>query len=308
MLTLLFCACYNAPQKHGSSPDWVKAYNNGETISSFSGSIVGIGYSEPAFYLSDALDQATKKARAEAARAFSGDIKNIIFENLGLMNSTQEILITYKTNVVLENSRIVDIWIDAAGHTGRKNGVYALCVIPKALTSTNLGAGNESEKLIRKGVPEWLAKPEVDQAVITSIGVAQKAYYSEDQHSYAYQNAVEEIKKIIELRVSEIIVLYEGLNKGWLRTASELEITSELTEVIISNSVELDYWVDEEGLLGCVSCSYLLMELNPQMDESVSLSIENEFKIDESKKEMMDGIIHTAFDIMNDPQMEREDN
>lgn len=281
-------------------PDWVNAYNEGKNIDGFGESIVGVGYSEPAFFVSKTIEIAMRSARAEVARSFKGTIKNVIFEKINLESTVQENLTTYKTNVILENSRIMDIWVDVNGTLNTINGAYALCVVPRNLTSVNLGAGDESQKLLEKGVPGWLVSPSMEPGVIKSIGYSEKAYYTTDQHSYAFKNAVKEIQKIIELRISEIIVSYEGLDTGWIRSASEEELTSNLAEVIISNSVEMDYWVDEEGLLNCKGCSYLLLEVNPQKGKSVNVSFKEGFKVDKSEEKILNDIIRSTFTLVNE--------
>ena len=132
----IILSCSSAPKiiEKNPPPEWVLSYNKGKNINGFSGSTVGVGYSEPTFYEKDAWRIASKNARAVVARSYSGKIRNIIFENMEGEDAQLEVLTKQKTDVVLKNSRIVDVWIDRNGIMGKANSAYALCVIPDSIS------------------------------------------------------------------------------------------------------------------------------------------------------------------------------
>jgi len=247
---LLLNGCSGAPLKKTSNPppDWVLSYAEGEDINGFSGSTAGIGYSEPTFYEKDAWRIASKNARAVVARSYSGKIRNILFENIEGEEVRQEILTKQRTDVVLKNSRIIDVWIDRNGIMGKANSAYALCVVPDNISSTTYRTETDIKRLKKLGAPEWLIQTDTDSDVLRSVGFSQRAFFEADQKSQASKNAIEEMQKVIEIRVSEILVLYRNLNYGWIKSASEEKITSDLTAVITDKAREVDYWVDEAGI------------------------------------------------------------
>ena len=294
---LLLNGCSGAPLKKTSNPppDWVLSYAEGEDINGFSGSTVGIGYSEPTFYEKDAWRIASKNARAVVARSYSGMIRNILFANMEGEKTQQEVLTKQRTDVVLKNSRIVDVWIDRNGIMGKANSAYALCVVPDNISSTTYRTETDIERLKKLGAPEWLIRTDIGPDVLMSIGFSQRAFFEADQKSQALKNAVEEMQKVIEIRVSEILVLYENLNYSWIKTASEEKITSDLTAVITDKAREVDYWVDEDGILGCMGCSYLQLELQTRTSGLSEAVLESGIEPTGEDKQLLDEIIDTVF-------------
>ena len=276
-------------------PNWVEAFVRGESIAGFDDSVVGVGYSEPTFYEKDAWRIASKNARAVVARSYSGKIRNILFENIEGEEVQQEILTKQKTDVVLKNSRIVDVWIDRNGILGNANSAYALCVVPDNISSTTYRTASDSVRLMQLGAPGWLIQADTGSDVLRSIGFSQRAFFEADQHSQASKHAIEEMQKVIEIRVSEILVLYENLNYSWIKSASEEKITSDLTQVITDEAREVDYWVDDDGILGCEGCSYLLLELQTRNGGVSKAVLESEIEPTGENKQLLDEIIDAVF-------------
>ena len=292
---ILSCSSVPIISEKNPPPEWVLSYKNGENINGFSGSTAGIGYSEPTFYEKDAWRIASKNARAVVARSYSGKIKNILFENIEGEEVRQEILTKQRTDVVLKNSRIIDVWIDRNGIMGRANSAYALCVVPDNISSTTYRTETNIERLKKLGAPEWLIQTDTDSDVLRSIGFSQRAFFEADQKSQALKNAVEEMQKVIEIRVSEILVLYRNLNYGWIKSASEEKITSDLTAVITDKAREVDYWLDEDGILGCMGCSYLQLELQTRNSGLSEAVLESEIEPSGEDKQLLNEIIETVF-------------
>lgn len=297
LLTLLIFSCSYAPKKIEKNPPpvWVLSYADGEEITGFSGSTVGVGYSEPTFYEEDAWRIASKNARAVVARSFSGKIRSLLFENMEGEETQLEVLTKQKTNVILKNSRIVDVWIDRNGIMGKANSAYALCVVPDDITSTTYRTAVNIERLTELGAPEWLIHSDIGSDVLRSVGFSQRAFFETDQKSQALKKAVEEMQRIIEIRVTEILVLYENLNYGWIKSASEEKITSDLTKAITEKAREVNYWVDDDGILGCTECSYLLLELQTRNSGLSKAVLEGEIEPSGEDKQLLDKIIDTVF-------------
>ena len=292
---ILSCSSVPIISEKNPPPDWGLSYNKGENINGFSGSTAGIGYSEPTFYEKDAWRIASKNARAVVARSYSGKIKNILFENIEGEEVRQEILTKQRTDVVLKNSRIVDVWIDRNGIMGKANSAYALCVVPDDITSTTYRTAVNIERLTELGAPEWLIHSDIGSDVLRSVGFSQRAFFETDQKSQALKKAVEEMQRIIEIRVTEILVLYENLNYGWIKSASEEKITSDLTKAITEKAREVNYWVDDDGILGCTECSYLLLELQTRNSGLSKAVLEGEIEPSGEDKQLLDKIIDTVF-------------
>ena len=293
----IILSCSSVPKiiEKNPPPEWVLSYSKGEDIKGFSGSMVGIGHSEPTFYEKDAWRIASKNARAVVARSYSGLIRNVIFENMREEKAQYEALTKQKTDVVLQNSRIVDVWIDRNGIIGKTNSAYALCVVPDSISSTTYRTAVGSERLMKLGAPAWIIHVDTDSDVLRSIGFSQKAFFEADQHSNALKSAIEEMQKIIEIRVSEILVLYENLNYSWIRSAAEESIVNDLTATISDAAVEVVYWTDDDGILGCEGCSYLLLELQTH-NSSVSEAIfESEIEPADEEKLLLSKIVDTVF-------------
>ncbi|MCH8305225.1 MAG: hypothetical protein IIB94_08870 [Candidatus Marinimicrobia bacterium] len=297
LLTLLIFSCSYAPKKIEKNPPpvWVLSYADGEEITGFSGSTVGVGYSEPTFYEEDAWRIASKNARAVVARSYSGKIRSLLFENMEGEETQLEVLTKQKTNVILKNSRIVDVWIDRKGLMGKENSAYALCVVPKNISSNSYRSEAESERLLKLGAPLWLITADTSTDVLRSIGFSQVAFFEADQKSEALKNAVEEMRRIIEIRVTEILVLYENLNYGWIKSASEEIITSDITATITDKTKEINYWIDAGGILGCAGCSYLQVELQPGVADVSNLVFESDKEPTGEDKQLLDKIIDTVF-------------
>ena len=297
LLTLLIFSCSYAPKKIEKNPPpvWVLSYADGEVITGFSGSTVGVGYSEPTFYEEDAWRIASKNARAVVARSFSGKIRSLLFENMEGEETQLEVLTKQRTNVILKNSRIVDVWIDRKGLMGKENSAYALCVVPKNISSNSYRSEAESERLLKLGAPLWLITADTSTDVLRSIGFSQVAFFEADQKSEALKNAVEEMRRIIEIRVTEILVLYENLNYGWIKSASEEIITSDITATITDKTKEINYWIDAGGILGCAGCSYLQVELQPGVADVSNLVFESDKEPTGEDKQLLDKIIDTVF-------------
>ena len=297
LLTLLIFSCSYAPKKIEKNPPpvWVLSYADGEVITGFSGSTVGVGYSEPTFYEEDAWRIASKNARAVVARSYSGKIRSLLFENMEGEETQLEVLTKQKTNVILKNSRIVDVWIDRKGLMGKENSAYALCVVPKNISSNSYRSEAESERLLKLGAPLWLITADTSTDVLRSIGFSQVAFFEADQKSEALKNAVEEMRRIIEIRVTEILVLYENLNYGWIKSASEEIITSDIRATITDKTKEINYWIDAGGILGCAGCSYLQVELQPGVADVSNLVFESDKEPTGEDKQLLDKIIDTVF-------------
>lgn len=295
LLQLNGCSKASLKKISNSPPKWVNEYVRGEIISGYGDSTVGVGYSEPTFYEKDAWRIASKYARAVVARTYSGQIRNILFENLEGEKARQEILTKQKTDVILQNSRIVDVWIDRSGIIGIVNSAYALCVVPGNITAITIRTVEDSKRLIKLGVPEWLIHTDSGSDVLKSIGFSPRAFIEVDQQSQALKNAIEEMQKIIEIRVLEILVLYENLNYGWIRSAAEESIVNDLTAAISDAAVEVDYWVDDDGKFGCEKCSYLLLELQTSNSSVSKALLESKFQSVDDEKQLLSKIVDTVF-------------
>ena len=293
----IILSCSSVPKiiEKNPPPDWVLSYSNGDHITNHSGSTVGVGYSEPTFYEMDAWRIASKNARAVVARSYSGLIRNILFENMREEKAQYEALTKQKTDVVLQNSRIVDVWIDRNGILGNANSAYALCVVPDNISSTTYRTASDSVRLMQLGAPGWLIQADTGSDVLRSIGFSQRAFFEADQHSKASKHAIEEMQKVIEIRVSEILVLYEILNYSWIKSSSEEKITIDLTQVITDEAREVDYWVDDDGILGCEGCSYLLLELQTRNGGVSKAVLESEIEPTGENKQLLDEIIDAVF-------------
>ena len=293
----IIISCSSVPKliEKNPPPEWVLSYSEGENISGFSGSTAGVGYSEPTFYEKDAWQLASKNARAVVARSYSGKIRNLIFANMEGEETHQEALTKQKTDVVLKNSRIVDVWIDRNGIMGKENSAYALCVVPDNISSNTYRTAADIERLTKSGAPEWLIHAAAGSDVMRSVGFSQKAFFEADQHSQALKNANEEMQKIIEIRVSEVLVLYENLNYSWIKSASEEKISNDLTAAITEKAREVGYWVDEDGILGCTGCSYLQLELQTGNGGLSKAVLESEIEPTGEDKQLLDEIIDTVF-------------
>ena len=297
LLPLLIFSCSYAPKQIEKNPPpvWVLSYADGEVITGFSGSTVGVGYSEPTFYEEDAWRIASKNARAVVARSYSGKIRSLLFENMEGEETQLEVLTKQRTNVILKNSRIVDVWIDRKGLMGKENSAYALCVVPKNISSNSYRSEAESERLLKLGAPLWLITADTSTDVLRSIGFSQVAFFEADQKSEALKNAVEEMRRIIEIRVSEIVVLYENLNQSWIKSASEEIITSDITATITDKTKEINYWIDAGGILGCAGCSYLQVELQPGVADVSNLVFESDKEPTGEDMQLLNKIIETVF-------------
>ena len=297
LLPLLIFSCSYAPKQIEKNPPpvWVLSYADGEEIAGFSGSTVGVGYSKPTFYEEDAWRIASKNARAVVARSYSGKIRSLLFENTEGEETQLEVLTKQKTNVILKNSRIVDVWIDRKGLMGKENSAYALCVVPKNMTSNSYHSEAESERLLKLGAPLWLITADTGTDVLRSIGFSQVAFFEADQKSEALKNAVEEMRRIIEIRVSEILVLYENLIQSWIKSASEEIITSDITATITDKTKEINYWIDAGGILGCAGCSYLQVELQPGVADISNLVFDSDKEPTGEDKQLLNDIIETVF-------------
>ncbi|MCH7955622.1 MAG: hypothetical protein IIC40_07750 [Candidatus Marinimicrobia bacterium] len=297
ILSSLILSCSSAAPliEKNPPPVWVLSYAQGEDIQGFSGLTVGVGYSEPTFYEKDAWRIASKNARAVVARSYSGKIRNVLFENIEGEEVHQEVLTKQKTDVVLKNSRIIDVWIDRNGIMGKANSAYALCVVPDNISSTTYRTASDIERLMKLGAPEWLIHSDTGSDVLRSIGFSQKAFFEADQHDNALLQAIIEMQKIIEIRVTEILVLYENLNYSWIKSASEEKITIDLTKAIAEKAREVGYWVDDKGILGCVGCSYLQLELQTGNSGVSKAVLESGIEPSGEDKQLLDEIIDTVF-------------
>ena len=125
-------ACGGAEKKDGAGsggvPNWVRR----TPIDESGRYVYGVGYSPPAFFRKDTVENAKNAARVELAKVMRVVVKEELTDFMvgsRRSNGSRDELVSISESVldaVLEGSQIMEVWHDTAGAVGERSAIYAL--------------------------------------------------------------------------------------------------------------------------------------------------------------------------------------
>ncbi len=131
------------PDAPAPVPDWAQTGNPPDPT----GTLCAVGIAGPTFFRFDAVETACDSARSALARSLRVKIQTASLDiqtSESGMKETQTVVevSSYVNELVLEGSRIVEVWFDkhGEGFARKKSYTYALACIDEAAVSAGPGA------------------------------------------------------------------------------------------------------------------------------------------------------------------------
>jgi len=98
-------------------------------------------------------------------------------------------------------------------------------------------------------IPEWVLKTPFEKGKLYSVGIVGPTFLPEDGLRYSADEARKELAKSLGGRVRSVLLLLSDSQKTTVREVSIVEATAWSTDLVLTRSAILSYWIDENGLV-----------------------------------------------------------
>jgi hypothetical protein len=240
---------WGKPYKEGIAiPAWVR-----DVPGSGEGKLVAVGYSQPSFWLQDAIDAAVNDARGKLALALASHVEVVGIDSATATANRGATINKEAADVVMRNSRIEATWVDENGERSEPGGAWALATLEMdSIRGRAQGAADAAStrpRAVRSG-PAWLDRLPGSQTRIYAAGYSGPTYHPEDAKQYASRNAIENLAASLRARVQAYTLLIEnasGLTVDQFAQTLE-DPDAAFREIVRKNAKVEATWVDTEGV------------------------------------------------------------
>jgi hypothetical protein len=210
---------------------------------------IAVGFSKPTFWPQDALSNASEDARGKLALSLSSHIE--VFGQSTQSNSGHDRsldLTKEATDLVVQNSRIVETWTDEAGERDEMGAVWAMAVIELAAGGASGSLANDTNVKNANKMPGWLNRLPSSSGRIYAAGYSGPTFQAGDSLQYAGDSAVQNLAASLRSHVQAyalIVQTQSGMSVDDFAHTDDPDAA--FLELVRKNARVEQVWVDEDG-------------------------------------------------------------
>jgi hypothetical protein len=215
---------------------------------------IAVGFSKPTFWPQDALNNASEDARGKLALSLSSHIEVLgqstqsSGSNAGHDRSLD--LTKEATDLVVQNSRIVETWTDEAGVRDEMGAVWAMAVIELAVGGGAVPGSLANDTNVKNAnkMPGWLDRLPSSPGRIYAAGYSGPTFQAGDSLQYAGDSAVQNLAASLRSHVQAYALIVQTQSGMSVDDFAHIDDPdAAFLELVRKNAQVEQVWVDEDG-------------------------------------------------------------
>ena len=212
---------------------------------------IAVGFSKPTFWPQDALNNAAEDARGKLALSLSSHIEVFGQSTQSSSGHDRSLDLTKEaTDLVVQNSRIVETWTDEAGERDEMGTVWAMVVLELAAGGGAAPGSLANDTNVKNAnkMPGWLNRLPSSQSRIYAAGYSGPTFEVGDSLQYAGDSAVQNLAASLRSHVQAYALIVQTQSGMSVDNFAHTDDPDAAFLQLVRKNVRVEQvWVDEDG-------------------------------------------------------------